>query len=156
VGQSVPYTSDQLAPEFQKVLYKGGCDGIFLQPDPIWDVNLYPYVGNNPENYIDPTGEFLQELLKAGAEALFEEHNKKYRDDKLAERQRLRETGKYNRKVITQKFEDCMNSRSTGDSSCGDAKSSDDCVKQYLKDLDEVVYPYEDYLRNNPYWLDPE
>jgi len=60
VGQSVPYTSDQLAPEFQKVLYKGGCDGIFLQPDPIGldgdDINLYAYVANNPVNWIDPWG----------------------------------------------------------------------------------------------------
>jgi hypothetical protein len=56
VGQAVPYTADQLAPEFQKVLYKGGCDGIFLQPDPIWDVNLYPYVANNPIILIDPYG----------------------------------------------------------------------------------------------------
>jgi len=56
MGQAVPYTADQLEPEFQKCLYKEGCDGICLQPDPIWDVNLYPYVQNNPVNYIDPAG----------------------------------------------------------------------------------------------------
>jgi RHS repeat-associated protein len=73
VGQSVPYTSDQLAPEFQKVLYKGGRDGIFLQPDPIGflggDINLYNYVANNPIMWIDPYGllNFNPNLLGAGA-----------------------------------------------------------------------------------------
>jgi len=57
MGQAVPYTADQLEPQFQKCLYKGGCDGICLQPDPIGDVNLYPYVTNNPVNYTDPNGE---------------------------------------------------------------------------------------------------
>ena len=30
--------------------------GRFLQEDPLWDVNLYAYVNNNPVNWIDPWG----------------------------------------------------------------------------------------------------
>jgi len=60
MGQAVPYTADQLEPQFQKCLYKGGCDGICLQTDPIGfdggDVNLYSYLWQNPVNWLDPFG----------------------------------------------------------------------------------------------------
>jgi len=68
MGQAVPYTADQLEPQFQKCLYKGGGDGICLQPDPIGldgdDINLYAYVANNPVNYIDPWGLFISQVYR--------------------------------------------------------------------------------------------
>jgi RHS repeat-associated protein len=44
--------------------------GRFLQPDPIGLAggnNLYAYVGNDPLNYVDPSGEFLQSLVGAAS-----------------------------------------------------------------------------------------
>jgi len=65
MGQAVPYTSDQLAPAFQKQLYKEGCKRIFLSPDPFpgylaipQSLNQYPYTWNNSINYVDPDGMF--------------------------------------------------------------------------------------------------
>jgi len=76
MGQAVPYTADQLEPQFQKCLYKGGCDGICLQPDPLpgyltfpQSLNLYPYVSNNPVNWKDPLG------LVAGRQCYWEDCN---------------------------------------------------------------------------------
>jgi RHS repeat-associated protein len=34
------------------------------------DINLYTYVDNNPQNYTDPTGEFINVLIGAGASVL--------------------------------------------------------------------------------------
>jgi len=42
--------------------YYNPLTGMYLTPDPIGlegGINLYPYVKNNPINYIDPTGEFI-------------------------------------------------------------------------------------------------
>jgi len=54
------YTSRERDKESNLYFYRGryydASIGRFLQPDPIWDVNLYPYVGNNPARYIDPWG----------------------------------------------------------------------------------------------------
>lgn len=44
--------------------------GRFLQEDPVKGIlrkpqffNLYPYVSNNPTNFVDPNGEFFQSIL---------------------------------------------------------------------------------------------
>ena len=41
---------------FMRARYMDPTTGRFIAEDPIWATNLYPFTGNNPINYIDPTG----------------------------------------------------------------------------------------------------
>jgi RHS repeat-associated protein len=59
--QPYAYTGREYDPEtglyYYRARYYDPKIGRFLQEDPVWDVNLYPYAGNNPVNYRDPYGE---------------------------------------------------------------------------------------------------
>ncbi len=66
LASSVPYkfTSRRLDPETELYYYRArmywGAGGRFLQTDPVGytaDLNLYTYVGNDPTDELDPTGE---------------------------------------------------------------------------------------------------
>jgi RHS repeat-associated protein len=58
--QPYTYTGREYDPEtglyYYRARYYDPKIGRFLQEDPVWDVNLYPYVGNNPLNWVDPWG----------------------------------------------------------------------------------------------------
>lgn len=57
MGQSVPYTADQLQPQFQKALYKGGAISLLTSRERDKESNLYFYRAR----YYDPAiGRFLQ------------------------------------------------------------------------------------------------
>jgi len=61
-GNPYTYTSREYDAEtslyFYRARYYDSTIGRFLTEDPIWDVNLYFYVGNDPINFIDPSGNF--------------------------------------------------------------------------------------------------
>jgi RHS repeat-associated protein len=58
--QPYTYTGREYDPEtglyYYRARYYDPKIGRFLQEDPIWDVNLYGYVGNRPVNFTDPMG----------------------------------------------------------------------------------------------------
>ena len=45
---------------FYRARYYDAKAGRFISEDPVWDVNLYPYVGNMPMSFIDPFGLFKE------------------------------------------------------------------------------------------------
>lgn len=72
-GQRFRYTGQQLIGGLDLYYYKARFYdpklGRFLQTDPIGtqdDMNLYAYVGGNPINYSDPTGEFANVIIGGG------------------------------------------------------------------------------------------
>ncbi|MFH1062623.1 MAG: FG-GAP-like repeat-containing protein [Candidatus Omnitrophota bacterium] len=64
LNQPFTYTGREYDSEsglyYYRARYYDPSIGRFLQEDPVWDTNLYAYVGNNPVNYVDPDG--LQSL----------------------------------------------------------------------------------------------
>ena len=49
---------------FVRARYYDPSIGRFLSEDPIWATNLYPYAGNNPMGYIDPSGNKYFEAVR--------------------------------------------------------------------------------------------